>query len=100
MIGVRPAYDLAQIKSRVAGGAFVTTLQARQYAYRLDLDVRDIRDCVLGLSRSDFYKSTKSERFPEQHQDVYHAAYAGFELYVKIQMRRNGPAVVVSFKLR
>jgi hypothetical protein len=100
MIGVRPAYDLAQIKGRVAGGAFVITLQARQDAYRLGLDAQNVKDCVLGLSVSDFYKTMKSERFPEQYQDVYYAAYAGFELYVKLQMRRNGPAVVISFKLR
>ena len=100
MIGVRPAYDLSEIKSRVAGGAFVITLQARHDAYRLGLDAQDVRDCVLGLSASDLYKSMKSERFPGQHQDVYHTAYAALDLYVKLQMRVNGPAVVVSFKLR
>jgi hypothetical protein len=100
MIGLRPAHDLAQIKNRVAGGAFVITLQARQDAYRLGLDAQDVRDCVLGLSANDFYKAMKSERFPEQHQDVYHTAYAGLDLYVKLQVRVNGPAVIVSFKLR
>ena len=100
MIGLRPAHDLAQIKHRVAGGAFVITLQARQDAYRLGLDAQDVRDCVLSLSGSDFNKSMKSERFPGQYQDVYHINYAGFELYVKLQIRRNGPAVVISFKLR
>lgn len=100
MIGARPVFDLAQIQRRVAGGAFVITLQARRDAYRLGLDARDVRDCILGLSVSDFYKTMKSERFPEQHQDVYHATYAGFELYVKLQTRRDGPVVVISFKIR
>jgi hypothetical protein len=100
MVGVRPAYDLSEIKNRVAGGAFAITLQARHDAYRLGLDAQDVRDCVLGLSGSDFYKSMKSERFAGQYRDVYHADYAGFELYVKLQMRPHGPAVVISFKAR
>jgi hypothetical protein len=33
-------------------------------------------------------------------QDVYWTTYDAFELYLKLQMRRHGPVVVVSFKLR
>lgn len=95
-----PTYDLNEIKHRVAGGAFVITLQARRDAYDLGFDVKDMRDCVLELSTSDFHKSMRSRRFPGRYQDVYRPVYAGFGLYVKIQMLSNGPVVIVSFKLR
>ncbi len=95
-----PTYDLNEIKHRVAGGAFVITLQARRDAYDLGFDVKDMRDCVLELSTSDFHKSMRSRRFPGRYQEVYRPVYAGFGLYVKIQMLSNGPVVIVSFKLR
>ena len=84
---------------RVAGGAFVITLQARKDAYRLGLDAEDVRDCILGLSASDFYKSMKSRRILDQRQDVYRASYGELDLYLKLQMRENGPVIVISFKL-
>ena len=100
MSGGEPAYDLEELKRRVAGGAFVVTQQARRDAYRLELDAEDVRDCILDLSPDDFYKSMESEKVPEQKQDVYHAQHNGLEMYVKLQARVDGPVVVVSFKLR
>lgn len=67
---------------------------------RLRLDARDVRDCVLGLSKGDFHKSMRSRAVPGLDQDVYRTTYEELELYVKLQMRRHGPVVVVSFKLR
>jgi motility quorum-sensing regulator/GCU-specific mRNA interferase toxin len=96
----KPAHDLHEVKRRVAGGAFVITLQARNDAYRLRLDARDVRDCVLALSKGDFHKSMRSRAIPELYQDVYQTTYDEIELYVKLQMYRHGPVVVVSFKLR
>lgn len=96
----KAVYDLEEVKRRVAGGAFVITLQARKDAYRLRLDARDVRDSILNLSTSDFRKSMSSRVVPELYQDVYQTTYDGIELYVKLQMRRHGPVVVVSFKLR
>jgi hypothetical protein len=63
----------------------VITLQARRDAYRLGLDAQDVRVCIA---------------VPELKQDVYQTRYDEFELYVKLQLRRHGPVVVVSFKLR
>jgi hypothetical protein len=88
------------VKRRVAGGAFVITLQARRDAYRLGLDARDVRDCILSLSAGEFHKAMRSRAVPELKQDVYQTTYDEFEPYVKLQTRRHGPVVVVSFKLR
>ncbi|UCH86456.1 MAG: type II toxin-antitoxin system MqsR family toxin [Dehalococcoidia bacterium] len=96
----KAAYNLEEVKRWVAGGAFVITLQARRDAYGLGLDARDVRDCILGLSAGEFHKSMRSEAVPELDQDVYQTVYGEFELYVKLQMRRDGPVVVVSSKLR
>ena len=95
----KPSYDLEEVKQRVGGGAYVITLQARKDAYRLGLDAADVRDCILGLTASDFYKSMESKRLPDQRQDVYHAGYSGLDLYLKLQMRESGPVIVISFKL-
>jgi hypothetical protein len=100
MIPGKPAYDLEEVKRRVAGGAFVITLQGRENAYRLGLDARDVRDCVLGLSEGEFHRSMRSRVVPGLEQDVYRTMYEDMELYVKLQMRRYGPVVVISFKLR
>ena len=96
----KPTHGLEEVKRRVAGGAFVITLQARRDAYRLGLDAQDVRECILGLSAGEFRKSMRSRAVPELQQDVYETLYDEFELYVKLQMRRHGPVVVVSFKLR
>lgn len=96
----KPAYGLEEVKRRVAGGAFVITLQTRKDAYRLGLDAGDVRDCILGLAARDFYKSMESEKVPDQNQDVYHACYGLLDLYLKLQLRVNGPVVVISFKIR
>jgi hypothetical protein len=42
----KPTHGLEEVKRRVAGGAFVITLQARRDAYRLGLDAQDVRVCI------------------------------------------------------
>jgi motility quorum-sensing regulator/GCU-specific mRNA interferase toxin len=60
----------------------------------------DIVDVVLALSPANFYKTMEAERYPGLWQDVYHTSFHGVNLYIKLQIGRDGIAVVVQFKGR
>ncbi|UCC84821.1 MAG: type II toxin-antitoxin system MqsR family toxin [Gemmatimonadota bacterium] len=60
----KAAYDLEEVKRRVASGALVITLRARRDAYRLGFDSQDVRECILGLSAGEFHKPTRSRAVP------------------------------------
>lgn len=92
-----PTYSLLDIQRRVAAGAFVITLSAREGAARASFDERDILACVLGLTR-DFYKSMEANTHPGLWQDVYRPTFQGTPLYVKLQISVAENAVVISFK--
>lgn len=74
------------------------TVSARKGASDLYLDESDIVDCVLRLEEGHFYKSMKAASAKGLFQDVYRVQYQSRPLYVKLQISRQGRAVVVSFK--
>lgn len=54
--------------------------------------------CVLALTASDFYETMESDAVPGLWQDVYRPTYGLMALYVKLQIERDGDAIVISFK--
>lgn len=93
-----PRYPLDAIKRGIARGCYAITRSAAQGAAELYLDEDDILNCILGLQESHFFKTMASVRRPGMGQDVYRSRYAGFAVYLKLQVNREGWAVVVSFK--
>jgi motility quorum-sensing regulator/GCU-specific mRNA interferase toxin len=87
-----------EVQRRVAAGAVVITMSAREGAARASFDERDILACVLGLTPRDFYKSMAANTHPGLWQDVYRPTFEGTALYVKLQISLIDDAVVISFK--
>lgn len=81
-------------------GKFQITFSARAGAALLGLGEAEIVRCVLELRQSDFYKSMEAEKAPGLWQDVYRPVFEGLVLYVKVQIARQGDAIVISFKER
>ena len=93
-----PKYELEHIKHLVRLGRFYVTTQARLTAGRLELEERDIVDCVLALSPQDYCQSLPSTQRPDHFQDVYQPNFNGRKLYVKLQAPPDEYAAIVSFK--
>ena|SRR4028119_1862565 len=93
-----PTYDLSEIQRQVRAGRYIITRSSRDGAQLLGLDELDVVACVGALTRADFYKSMPALNLPGTWQDVYRPTYLGQALYVKLQQRVNGFAVVISFK--
>jgi hypothetical protein len=59
----------------------------------------DITECVVDfLALSHFYKTMAAEQRTGLMQDVYKITYEGRRVYLKLQIKDSGSAVVVSFK--
>jgi motility quorum-sensing regulator / GCU-specific mRNA interferase toxin len=95
-----PRYPLSEVQALVRQGTFQVTASAARTASDLEFGRPDIVRCVLALSASDFYKSMPAERAQGLWQDVYRPLFEGVELYVKVQIRGDRMAVVISFKER
>lgn len=93
-----PTYNLAELQRLVRDGAYVVTMAALHGAAALSFGSEDVRACVLGLTRLDFYKTMPATDVPGLWQDVYRPAYLGVSLYVKLQLSRRGQTVVIQFK--
>ncbi|MBA2245903.1 MAG: type II toxin-antitoxin system MqsR family toxin [Gemmatimonadetes bacterium] len=93
-------YDLREIQRRVRAGEYLITAAAQRGVAALALDEGDVVACVLELRDSDFFKSMESELMPGLWQDVYRPVYQSTPLYVKLQIRADAGAVVISFKRR
>lgn len=93
-----PTYDLAEIQRQIRAGRYLITRSSRDGAELLGLDESDVVACVGALTRADFYKSMPALELPGRWQDVYRPTYLGQALYVKLQQRVDGFAVVISFK--
>ena len=94
-----PAYDLEAIKDSVREKGARTTFSAKRNMTELNLVLNDVESVVLQLTRSHFYKSMITYKDHKLWQDVYHASYLGYELYVKFMVDNEG-YLVVSFKER
>lgn len=100
-IVTHPSYSLTVIQNLVAARKRVITHSAQKGAGNLGLDEHDIVDCIAAMDQSCFYKTMPAEKRPGSWQDVYLTEYAGFRLYVKMQIIGTTPAemaVVISFK--
>lgn len=93
-----PYYDLEFVKGLISEGNYRVTLRARQDALSIGFDAAAVRDCVLALNETHFYKSMAAEKMPGLWQDVYKVRYAGVFVYLKLQISFAGRAVIISFK--
>ncbi len=93
-----PTYSLDVIHAAIRLGRYLITRRAADDAAGLQLDEDDIKECVLGLSPQDFYKTMASRRIEGLWQDVYRCRYVGMPIYTKVQLSHVGQAVVISVK--
>lgn len=96
-----PTYELAEIRSLIAGGFYWITKSAMDGAFALGFDDQDIRDCVGLLNETHFHKTMPSQKMVGLMQDVYGITYEQKPIYLKIQIRKARKdvcAVVISFK--
>ncbi len=91
-------YPLEEVKRGIRAGRYWITRQAGLDAMDLSLDEEDVKDCVLRLEERHFFKTMASTRRAGLSQDVYKCRYCGLPIYTKLQMGREGQAVVISFK--
>jgi hypothetical protein len=94
----RPTYDLGEIQAKVRAGLYWITSAARRGGAALGFAEDDIVACVVSLGMADFYKTMEADAAPGLWQDVYRPVYDGVALYVKLQIERDGDAIVISFK--
>jgi motility quorum-sensing regulator/GCU-specific mRNA interferase toxin len=101
--GRKPTYDLELVQQLVGQGPLsrLITSAARRGARECGFtSTGAIVDAILALSSANFYKTMVAERFPGLWQDVYHSAFHGVDLYIKLQISPEGVGVVVQFKER
>lgn len=91
-----PTYSLESIKTLIREGNSRITKTALLDASIHDLTDIDIKNVVLLLHPSDFYKSMQSEKNELIWQDVYHKMYRDINWYIKVQLIEK--AIVISFK--
>lgn len=96
----RPTYDLQELQRLIGQGPIssVITTAAREGASVARMTEDELVDAVLTLESANFYKTMASTDRPDLWQDVYHLDYCGTWLYIKLQLLRDGRAVVVQFK--
>lgn len=73
------------------------SVTALRDAIGLGLTRHDIVSVIQGLTTKEFYKSMTSERDHRIWQDVYHANFRGFAMYVKFTVDDEG-YFLISFK--
>ena len=91
-------YNLDRIKMLISEGSYRVTISARQGALAVGFDAAGVRDCVLSLDESHFYKCMPAEKVPGLWQDVYKIGFNGVRVYLKLQIYFDSQAVVISFK--
>lgn len=96
---MEPSYSLHQIRELFQQGRFRIARTAFETALLISLVDEDIVDCITcHLNESHFYKTMPAEKVPGLMQDVYKIRYEGWRIYLKLQIDRDGRAVVISFK--
>ena len=93
-----PFYSLDEIKALVVQGSYHVTGKARQDALEIGFGAEEVRDCVLALDESHFYKYMPAEKVTGLYQDVYKIRYESVRVYLKLQINFDRNAVVISFK--
>jgi len=95
-----PSYDLEEIKELLQHWttryiAFDDLKEAVSLGYA---DDDDMVNRVCQLTKKEFHKTMPSEKFRGLMQDVYYTYDATTRIYIKLQIRRDGKGVIVSFK--
>ena len=95
---LRPHYDLEAIKVMVVRlGAAAFTKTALDGGRAMGLTTSEMLAVIVGLERSDFYKSMTTLHDHKVWQDVYHAMTpVAKTAYIKLTMREG--ALVIQFK--
>ncbi|MEE8551494.1 MAG: type II toxin-antitoxin system MqsR family toxin [Gemmatimonadota bacterium] len=93
-----PTYSLADAQKKIELGYVQITWSALEGAAELEFDEEDIKECVCGLTTSDFDKTMPSHATPGTFQDVYKTEFYGKRVYTKLSLRPGNKPVVVSFK--
>jgi Motility quorum-sensing regulator, toxin of MqsA len=93
-----PTYDLEDIKAKIRIRYYIISHTAGADAIALGFDERDVIDCVLGTSQSEFYKTMASTEKSGLMQDFYRTSFDRIPIYLKLQLDRHSRAVVISFK--
>lgn len=95
-----PHHDLARVQALVVAlGPSAFTRTATNGGFAMGLMWAEMRDVVVKMDQSCFYKSMTSYGNQDEWQDVYHAPVpTGRVAYIKIIWKRNAP--VIQFKER
>ena len=98
----KPHYNLAEIKAVVRDPNFNPfTVSARRGGIALGLTPREMREVVLSLSQSDFFKSMTTALDKSVWQDVYYGATpSNHSVYIKITGYNDGRPPIISFKAK
>ncbi len=96
----KPHYDLEAVKKMVADPSiYPFTARARREGTALGLKPQEMREVVLSLSSTDFYKSMTTYQDNKVWQDVYHGmTQDGKAVYIKITGYTDGRPPIISFK--
>lgn len=98
----KPHYDLDGLKQLIHEKRFMITASSERSAFSLGFTRHEILATVLGLTKSDFYKSMTTHHSHKIWQDVYKPRVEkegeGLILYVKLQESADRQCVVISFK--
>lgn len=83
---LRPSYDLESILELVGFEWFEITSEVEKGFDDLNCSVDDMVECILNLTRANFYKSMAAEKRLELLQDVYRSELQGIPVYIKLQL--------------
>ncbi len=97
----KPHYSLSRLQELVRDPATrQITASSRRGATEFNWSEEEIVQCIVGLTRQDFYKSMTTYQNSKIWQNVYRPTFRRVELYVKLQISPNEEGVVISFKPR
>ena len=96
----KPHYNLEEVKAVVRDPNFYPfTASARRGGNALGLKPQEMREVVLSLSPSDFFKSMTTNQDNRVWQDVYNGTTpSDHSVYIKITGYTDGRPPVISFK--
>ncbi len=97
-----PHYELKKIKSVVSDPSKRPfTVTALRGGLALGLTEQEMRNIVMSLSRTDFYKAMTTHFDSTVWQDVYHGkTEAGIVVYIKITAYDDERPPVIQFKAK
>lgn len=96
----KATYDLDELKSFIAEGAFDITRTCRKEFSRLDYSDEAVIRIVKRLRKTEIYKTMPAEKKPDLMQDVYHTREKDNDLYIKLQKSSCGDrCIIFQFKL-